>query len=116
MFHLMHFGKFPSQLPSFCVTVALDNFEGVIEKAKVTLRLEEEHSGHVLCSVGAELNSSVPFTRSMIAEMPLRVPRCHVTSPGNYKFVVLVNNEKVGERTLPILPVTTGPKTDIKED
>jgi len=114
IFHQLIFNSFPATAPNFCITAALNNFEGDLENVKVTMRLEERGSGHVACSVSSTVNSKVKFTREMLVEIPVRMPRFSISGPGEYELVVLVDNEKVGVRTLKILSTTGGPTSEIK--
>lgn len=100
--------KYPFRTPHFFVTVTLTNLRGKLENEKVTVRVEQQGTGFVLCSLTADLNSSRDVTRDTGIEVPFPIPHMLVPAAGLYDVVVLLNNNVVGQRPIAFLTRTGG--------
>ncbi len=108
-FHALHFKKFPTPPRTMFATITLTNIPLGTTKLALTVRVEEEGTGHVLCSV-----SSNPVTvdmkhspdagsfdvRKVLFDIPIRIPSISFPKPGTYSVVVLGNNEQLTARNL----------------
>src|SRR5207248_1620207 len=47
--------QFPFPVPPFCATALVTNFRGKLEKASITMRIEDPKTGHVLTSVSGAI-------------------------------------------------------------
>jgi hypothetical protein len=101
-FTTYNFPAFPFVAPPFVVTVLVTNLEGRLERFPVTVRVEGAHTGHVLASSVAELNTDQAVPRSEIFEIPVGIPPINYPEAGIYKVKVLAQNEPLGERDLTV--------------
>jgi len=101
-------GSFPFRASPFVATVRVTNLEGKFEKLRLTLRVEEPSSGHVVASIGAEMNATKVFERHDCVELPLKMPPMQFQRAGVYEVVVLVNNEPVGRRKFQVNALNSG--------
>ena len=101
--------KFPFPTPPFYITVWLTHLRGRVPTLDIASRVEDPKSGHVLASASGQIQfppEAPPFDEQTVLDLPIPMPPFLVPHPAVYTLVILVNNEKVGERALPILPVT----------
>jgi hypothetical protein len=82
------------------------NFRGKLDKLNVCLRIEDGVSGHVVASVAAVFGSSRELEPHEAVEIPFPLPTCLFPSAGVYKAAVLINNEQIGKRDLPVQSIT----------
>jgi hypothetical protein len=103
---------FPFIVPPFITFVSITNVKGKFEKQiSVTARFEDSKTGHVLANVTALVGTTQPdyqFAGTEVIEVPFPLPQFPVAQPGVYSIVVLMNNELIGRRNLPINPAPTG--------
>lgn len=98
--------KFPFPTPPFFITVWLTHLRGRVSRLDIATRIEEPKSGHVLASASGQIqfpSEAPPFDEQTVLDLPIPMPPFLVSHPAVYTIVILVNNEKVGERALPIL-------------
>ena len=101
--------KFPFATPLFYVTALVTNIRGKVEQLVVTLRIEDERSGHVSASVSANVGlppDAPAFVPAQIFQVSLPVPPFQVQTAGEYSVLILVNNMQAGKRSLEIRPLT----------
>ncbi|MDD2677300.1 MAG: hypothetical protein PHP75_07540 [Methylacidiphilaceae bacterium] len=100
--------RFPFPTPPFFITVWLTHLRGRVPKLDIATRVEEPQSGHVLASASGQIQfpaDALPFEEQTVLDLPIPMPPFLVPQSAVYWIVILVNNEKVGQRSLPILPV-----------
>jgi hypothetical protein len=109
--------QFPFTPPRFFVTASFTNLQGHIEALRITARVEDPQSSHVLASTSGEIKFPPDFQhkRNAVMELPIPMPRFTVNQPGDYKVVLLINNENVGDRPLTINPVSAAPTIQLDE-
>ncbi|QSR89459.1 DUF6941 family protein [Methylacidiphilum caldifontis] len=110
-FNKLYFPQFPFFTPPFFLSLLLTHLRGKISSFDVTARVEDPNSGHVLTSSSAKIDfspDSPPFEETTTLDLVIPLPPFMVSQKGNYSVVVLVNNEKIGERILPVLPFPPG--------
>ncbi len=98
--------KFPFPTPPFFITVWLTHLRGRVPRLDIATRIEEPKSGHVLASASGQIQfppEAPLFDEQTVLDLPIPMPPFLVPQPAVYSIVILVNNEKVGERSLPIL-------------
>ncbi|QSR85795.1 hypothetical protein MacB4_05035 [Methylacidimicrobium sp. B4] len=98
--------KFPFPTPPFFITVWLTHLRGRVSRLDIATRVEEPKSGHVLASASGQIQfpeEAPPFDEQAVLDLPIPMPPFLVPQPAFYSIVILVNGEKVGERSLPIL-------------
>lgn len=106
--------KFPFPTPPFFITVWLTHLRGRLPRLDIATRIEEPKSGHVLASASGQIQfppEAPPFDEQTVLDLPIPMPPFLVSQPAVYSIVILVNNEKVGQRPLPIfssVPETAG--------
>ncbi|WP_142525800.1 hypothetical protein, partial [Methylacidimicrobium cyclopophantes] len=99
--------KFPFPTPPFFITVWLTHLRGRVPRLDIATRIEDPQSGHVLASASGQVQfppDAPPFEEQMVLDLPIPMPPFLVSQSAVYSIVILVNNEKVGERPLPIVP------------
>jgi hypothetical protein len=94
--------QFPIQVPPFYTTVFVSNLTPDVAAMDVTARVENPQNGIVLASTAAKVQFSKPPNRNDVTEVSVPIFNLGFPAAGLYKIVVLVNNEKVGERDLPV--------------
>ena len=106
-FHKLNADRFPFVAPPFYATVVFANFHGKLEKVNACLRIEHTETGHVVASMAAAFGTNSEIQKSDSFELPFPVPPSIFPAVGMYKAVVLVDNEKIGERDLTVQSITT---------
>ncbi|WP_202214403.1 hypothetical protein [Methylacidimicrobium sp. AP8] len=104
--------KFPFPTPLFFITVWLTHLRGRVGQLDIAARIEDPKSGHVLASASGQIQfpaEAPPFDEQAVLDLPIPMPPFLVPQAAVYSVVILVNNEKVGERPLPI--VSPAPET-----
>jgi len=102
----------PFTSPQFIVTVLLTNLRGKVE-LKVSVRIEEVGSGHVVASSTSEVTSKTEVSQKEVVEIPFGIPPALFPNAGIYKAVILVNNEAVGSRELVVRTITALPPKEV---
>jgi hypothetical protein len=109
--------KFPLAVPPFFITARITNLHGDLEKIRLTVRLEEPHSGLVVCNMGAEVVLPEKIKRGSDIEIPFPMTNVVFQHQGNYDVTILLNNELVGKRPISVRSVPSGPpQIDIKKE
>ncbi|MBI2813382.1 MAG: hypothetical protein HYX71_03780 [Opitutae bacterium] len=99
MFGAWNCPGFPFQTPSFFATAVLSNFQPGTNMINVVLRVEQKQTGLVL--VNSAARAQIPegkITPKDIIEIPFKLPGIVIPQQGEYRVVVLANDEKIGER------------------
>lgn len=100
--------------PGFFASVGITNVLSVASELKVTVRIEDPTSGHVLGSAGAEMKFEnpgpdgphpPPEIRNLILDISVRFNHVLFPRPGLYEVVVLVDNEPLQKRALLVQPI-----------
>ncbi|CCG92358.1 hypothetical protein A7K73_00165 [Candidatus Methylacidiphilum fumarolicum] len=105
-FNKLYFPHFPCLTPPFFLSIFLTHLRGKIDSLDITARVEDPHSGHVLASCSGKIGfpaDSPSIEETTILDLTLPVTPFLVSQQGIYSVVILVNNEKIGERILPVL-------------
>ena len=121
-FHSLVLPKFPGVYPGFFATLTVTNLGLATTKLALTIRIENEHTGHVLASGGGQVDIKVEATgstdstintefRKTSIDIPLRFGPVTFPQPGAYLAVVLANNETIFKRHLIIQPPPPKPST-----
>jgi hypothetical protein len=113
-FDLFNVPSFPFQAPPFFVTIGITNVHltrAVGEPPKevnVNVRVEDKRSGHVYGnSTGkVSVNEGKTLNRDQTIMITLPMPPITFMQPGPVTVVVHVDNERVGDRTLTINPLS----------
>lgn len=100
--------SFPFQAPPFFVTMGITNVHlsrAVGEAPKeinVNVRVEDRTSGHVFGNATGKVgvNEGTSLSRHATIMITLPLPAMTFTQPGPITIVVLVDNERLGDRTL----------------
>ena len=113
-FELFNAPSFPFQSPPFFATVGITNIQlsraggQSAKEINVNIRFEDPRSGHVFGNatgkVGVLEGKTLP--REAVIPLPLPLPPMTFMEPGTVNVVLLVDNEKLGERALRIMPVS----------
>ena len=103
--------QIPCAVPPFFATAFITNVSGDIKELNVTARVENPQNGIVLASTAAKIQFSRPPARDDVTEISIPIFNLAFPAPGLYKVVISVNNEKVGERNLPVNDSRTPPQT-----
>jgi hypothetical protein len=109
-FNAFNAARFPFITPPFFVTAFIANLRGKISEADITARIEARNSGHVLQSVAGHIQfqtNTPPLPADFMLEMPFPVAPFKIDNAGVYSVVILMNNEKLGERTFSVAGTTT---------
>lgn len=102
-FEFFHAPQFPLFIPmGFCVFVLLDNLTPGLKLLKVTVRIEDANSGHTVASAVGTVNMPQGYDPSGVLNVPFRLAPISFPSAGNYQAVVLIDNEIIGKRRLPV--------------
>jgi hypothetical protein len=94
--------QFPAAVPPFWVTAFVSNIPHDIKSMEVTARVENTQNGLVLASTAAKVQFGMQPKREDATEVCIPILNLGFPAAGLYKVVVLVNNETVGERNLPV--------------
>jgi hypothetical protein len=83
-FQFFNAPSFPLGVNRFFVTVFLSNFRGKLDQLKVTARIEDRTSGHVVASCSADVSSDEAMEDSEIMDLsfpfgPLIFPSAGIT-------------------------------------
>lgn len=95
----------PFQVDAFFVTAHVTHLHGKPEKLNVTVRIEQAESGHVLASTTLtfRLPANAPsFDPRLVYQFPIPFPRFTIPSAGDHVARLLLNNEEIGHRLLPV--------------
>ena len=99
---------FPYTVPNFFVTPLITNVSD--EKVlNINIRIENIDTGIVVGQSALGIQFAKASQRNDIYEVPVVMHPIPFAGPGNYKVIVMVNNEKIGERNLPVKAPTTNP-------
>jgi hypothetical protein len=101
--------RFPFGAPPFFISTFLTNLSAV-NQLNVTARIENSKTGVVLTNASVGVGFGKPPNRTDIFEIALPCGGFMIPAPDLYKVVILVNNEKVGERDLPAIHITSSPE------
>ena len=94
--------QIPFQVPPFFATAAVTNISPEVKELNVTARIENPQNGVVLASTAAKVQFAKPPSRNDVTEVAIPIFNVGFPAAGLYKVVILVNNEKIGERNLPV--------------
>jgi hypothetical protein len=96
---------FPFQTPAFWVTPFLTNFRGNPKEVNLTVKIEQCQSGHTLASAAAKIQfpPEITIQSGVMVEIPFPIASINLAQPGNYRVVVLVNDEKIAERIFTVV-------------
>jgi hypothetical protein len=94
--------QFPVQIPPFYATVLVANLTPDVSTLDVAARVENPQNGMVLASTAVKVQFGKPPTRKDVSDVSIPVFNLAFPAPGVYKVVILINNEKIGERDLPV--------------
>jgi hypothetical protein len=98
-FHNYNLPQFPFPVPPFNVTAFITNISEQAE-LDVTARIENPSNGVVLASNGVKVNFQNQPNRNEMNEITIPIFNLAFQAAGLYKVIILINNEKVGERNL----------------
>jgi hypothetical protein len=107
-FHHFNPPGFVFQPPPFFITVSLANFRGSLDRFKITIRIEDKSSGHVIFSAAGEISSSNVLDPSDTVQIPFQV-KTAFPHAGLYAVVVLVESEPIGSCDLVIKEARSRP-------
>ena len=103
-FHALGALQFPLMHPGMTALISLTNFQTRTINFDVTVRLQDK-TGLVLGNAGnhmeAEMFSNADV-KSITVDVPVRFPPLYFSQVGVYTVVVLVDNEEVGKKSLPV--------------
>jgi len=113
-FEFFNAPSFPFQSPTFFATIAITNVhlssspEKPAQQINVNLRIEDPKSGHIFGNATGAIGVREGKTlhRDNVIIVPLPIPPMNFQAPGSFNVVLSVDNEKIGERLLRILPST----------
>ncbi|MCP5517644.1 MAG: hypothetical protein H7A45_10370 [Verrucomicrobiales bacterium] len=97
--------KFPFLTPPLVITPMLTNVDEKEGEMRLTVRIEDPETGHVLVSASTRVQFQ-HHTRGTLFAIPVSTPPFAFPKPGNFKIVVLANNENVGARELIVQGIT----------
>ena len=108
VFNNFNGARFPFPSPLFFITVALTNLPPSTKGFNLTVRIEHPATGHVLSSVGGEIQFGEPsnLTKELVFEVSFPIAPFLIPSVGHYEVTVLLNNSPIGKRLLTINPIT----------
>jgi len=98
-FHNYNLPQFPVQIPPFFVSAFISNITEANE-IDVTTRIENPKNGMVMSSIAVKVAFQKKPERNEMHEIYMPIFNLVFHEAGLYKAVILVNNEKVGERDL----------------
>lgn len=95
---------FPFRTPPFCITVSLSNLNSGTRAINLVARIEQKASGLVIGNVAAQLAfpEGAMLDRNTVIDVPLMLPGIQIPQHGEYRIVVLANDEKLDERHLQV--------------
>jgi hypothetical protein len=102
-FQLYNLPQFPCAVPPFFVTAFITNLGPEVKALDVTMRIENPQNSMVLASAAVKINFGQALDRKYVFEVPVPIAGLTFPSAGTYTVVILVNNEKLGERPLHVL-------------
>jgi hypothetical protein len=113
-FEFFNAPSFPFQSPNFFATIAITNVHLSRSQGQpspeinVNLRIEDPKSGHIFGNATSTVGvlEGKALHREDVITVPLPIPPMTFQAPGSFRVVVSVDNERVGERLLRILPTT----------
>ena len=113
-FEFFNAPSFPFQSPQFFVTVAVTNVQlsrDALEGHKeinINIRVEDPKSGHVFGNATAKvaLVEGKTVDREAVITIPVPFPPMTFGEPGPVNVIVSVDNEKIADRRLRILPAS----------
>jgi hypothetical protein len=106
-FHNVNAPMFPFNI-GFFVTPSVSNLRGKLDRVKVAIRIEDKSSSLVVASAAIEIGSPIDLKPSDVVQIPIPIA-CSFGSAGVYSVVVLLQNEVIGARDLPVSPATMAP-------
>jgi len=86
-----------------------------VKDLSATARIENAQNGMVAGSGGVNVAFGRPTAREDVCEISIPVFNVAFSAPGKYKAVVLVNNDKVAERGLSVIHITSTPQPEKAE-
>jgi hypothetical protein len=104
------FPQFPATYGRFWVTLWISNLVGTLSELNITLRIQQQGTGHVIFSNTANLKfpAEQTFERDKVFGAAMMVQGAVFPQPGTYTIVILLNDQDVGSRdfsvTLPPQP------------
>jgi hypothetical protein len=105
-FQLYNLPQFPCGVPPFFVTAFVTNLGLEVKGLDITIRIENPQNSMVLASAAVKIDFGQHSPdRKYVYEIPVPIAGLTFPSAGVYTVVVLVNNEKLGERPLHVLAV-----------
>jgi hypothetical protein len=108
IFSVLNCPGFPFATPPFWITVFLTNFRNGTKEANVVVRLEQKQTGMVLGNAAGRIQfAEGKIAPEVMVEIPFRMNSMFVPQPGNYRVVVLVNDDKVAERAFVVQAVSS---------
>lgn len=113
-FDLFNAPSFPFQAPPFFVTIGITNVHlsrapgEAPKEINVNVRVEDKQSGHVFGNATGKvgINEGKTLSREATIMITLPLPAMTFIAPGPVTIVVHVDNERVGDRTLAINPLS----------
>lgn len=105
-FHNFNSPRFPFTSMPFVATAFISNLRADPGEIKITIRIENSDSGHVICSSTAGIGFKGKVDRNEVFEVPIGMGAITFPGAGLYKAVVLVNNESIGSRDLNVKSIT----------
>ncbi len=111
-FQMYNLPQFPFQVPPFFVTAFVANLGPEVKALDITIRVENPQNSMVLASAAVKIDfgQQTPDRRAAY-EIPVPIAGLTFPAAGTYSVVVLVNNEKLGERPLHVLAAQGTVKT-----
>lgn len=111
-FEFFNAPSFPFQCPPFFATVAITNIqmarnagEGPKE-VNINVRIEDPNSGHVFGSATGKVGvlEGKSIDRDAVIQLPLPFPPMTFNAPGKLRVVLNVDNERLADRVLGVIP------------
>jgi hypothetical protein len=93
---------FPYKVPPFQVTAFVTNLTQDVKAIDVAARVEHPQNGAVLASTAVKVQFSKAPTRNDVTEIYIPIVNLAFSEAGLFKVVILINNEKIGERNLQV--------------
>jgi hypothetical protein len=112
-FEFFNAPSFPFQTPQFFATVGITNVqlfrgEGGPSEININLRVEHPRSGHVFGNATGKVGVMEGKTveREAVLIVPIPLPPMTFPEPGPINVILSIDNERVAERRLRILPAS----------
>jgi hypothetical protein len=99
-FSIFNLPQIPCAVAPFFITAFITNLTGDLKEIDVTARIENPKNGMVLASTTGKIQFLQPQERNDVSEISIPIFNLGFPSAELYKVVILINNEKVGERPL----------------